>query len=112
MPGAGAEGDREGHGEGGRAGGGRTGKLPGPGGASLPIQPGRVNWHSIDRGIGETYHLSPVQIDSLTLAEIAVLLDQKGKAGHAPDMGDDEIHASIQAWLAMTPRQRLEQARR
>lgn len=51
--------------------------------------------------------LKPWECDEFTLAEIQFVL-----AGPAPAMGGDEIAANVAARQAMTPKQRLEWAKR
>lgn len=81
--------------------------LPGAG-------PKAVDWARVDRALCEMYHMTPAEADRLTYSEIAVLLMDRGS--HAPSnarpMSDEEIMAEARRWRALTPAQRLEDARR
>lgn len=80
-----------------------------PGAAPRP-----VDWPRVDRALCEMYHMTPAEVDALTYSEIAVMLmDGRGRApSGVRQMSDQEIVAEARRWRALTPAQRLEDARR
>lgn len=81
---------------------------------TIPSRRGAVNWAIVDRSLCEAYHLTPREVDNLTLAEISVLCIDPDKDKGPPggrDMSEEEIIAHIKRIRSMTPKQRIREAR-
>jgi len=79
-----------------------------------PDRPGRVDWPKVDRGLCETYGLTPLGVDALTLPEIAVLCmraDAKGPPTGVWNMSEQEATAWLARQAALTPAERLHEVR-
>jgi hypothetical protein len=70
-----------------------------------------VDWRKIDRNLCETYHLTPRQIDEMTLTEIALLMED-AQAMSKKTMSDAEMLEALAGWQAKTNLEKLREAKR
>ena len=87
-------------------------KRAGPGGIEGGCLPGPerpVDWRKIDRNLCVVYHLTPQQIDKMTLIEICLLLEDAN--ANRQSMSDMQMMEEVGKWQVKTNFQKLEEAK-